>query len=143
MRRNRLTHEFVDLIPTVLAEGHLYVSIPYRTAIHLCACGCGNKVVTPIRPARWQLYFDGESVSLAPSVGNWQFKCRSHYVIKNDRVLWARSWTREEVEAGREHDQAELRQYLSQHRASVSLGGEQGPIRPSWPRRFWRRLFPH
>ena len=53
------------------------MSIPYATAVHLCACGCGNKVVTPFSPAEWQLTYDGDTVSLSPSIGNWQFPCKS------------------------------------------------------------------
>ena len=59
-----LTHEFVHFIPEDLAEGVLYVSIPFVTAMHLCCCGCGNEVVTPLNPDGWHLIFDGESVSV-------------------------------------------------------------------------------
>ena len=71
MRRTSIDHEFVEFIPSELQEAVLYVSIPYATAVHQCACGCGNKVVTPISPVDWQLLFDGETVSLTPSIGNW------------------------------------------------------------------------
>jgi hypothetical protein len=43
--------------------------------------------VTPFTPTDWRMTFDGESVSLDPSVGNWNQKCRSHYVIRRNRVL--------------------------------------------------------
>ena len=46
----RLGHEFVEGIPERLEEGVLYVSILYATAMHLCACGCGREVVTPLTP---------------------------------------------------------------------------------------------
>ena len=36
-----------------------------------CCCGCGEEVVTPFSPAQWQMSFDGEAVSLHPSIGNW------------------------------------------------------------------------
>ena len=111
MRRSLLTHEFVDIIPSNPDAGVLYISIRYRTAVHQCPCGCGNKVVTPIKPARWQLCFDGDSVSLSPSVGSWQFPCRSHYWIQNNEIRWAEQWTKEEIEAGRERDSGELRSY--------------------------------
>ena len=29
----------------------------------------GNKVVTPISPADWQLFYDGDTVSVTPSIG--------------------------------------------------------------------------
>jgi hypothetical protein len=86
MRRASITHEFVEYVPAKLAEGVLYISITYRTAVHRCACGCGNKVVTPISPADWQLLYDGDTVSLTPSIGNWGFPCRSHYWIRSNQV---------------------------------------------------------
>ena len=90
IRHTSLAHEFVEYIPSELADGVLYISIPYRTAVHRCACGCGNKVVTPISPADWQLFYDGDTVSLTPSIGNWGFPCRSHYWINAGRIRWAR-----------------------------------------------------
>jgi hypothetical protein len=35
----------------------------------------------PISPADWQLAYDGDTVSLTPSIGNWGFPRRSHYWI--------------------------------------------------------------
>lgn len=40
--------EFVDFIPAEPIPATLYVSMQYATTIHLCACGCGNKVVAPL-----------------------------------------------------------------------------------------------
>ena len=37
----RLRLERVHYMPKVLEPGVLYVSISYRTASHLCFCGCG------------------------------------------------------------------------------------------------------
>lgn len=65
----------------------LHISLRYATAVHLCACGCRRKVVTPLKPAGWRLIFDG-AVSLDPSIGNWQYPCRSHYYIRSNRVEW-------------------------------------------------------
>ena len=50
MKIDKLRPEFVEYIPTVLEEGILYISMKYATAVHLCACGCRQKVVTPISP---------------------------------------------------------------------------------------------
>jgi hypothetical protein len=79
-------HQFVEFIPEAIDEGILYVSIPYATAVHKCVCGCGNEVVTPLSPKDWQLTFNGKAVSLSPSIGNWNFACRSHYWIKNNHI---------------------------------------------------------
>lgn len=113
MKRSQLTHEFVDSIPAVLADGRLYVSIRYRTASHLCACGCGTKVVTPIKPVKWQLAYDGETVSLSPSIGRWQLPCKSHYWIRNNRIDWSMDWSDEQIEQGRQRDVQDLRSYYA------------------------------
>ncbi|MFP5206439.1 MAG: DUF6527 family protein [Acidobacteriota bacterium] len=104
-RRRKLRHEFVDLAPGNLKDGVVYVSVKYATAIHKCCCGCGSKVVTPLSPTDWQLGFDGETISLSPSIGNWALPCRSHYWIINDRVRWAENWTDERIAEGRQKDQ--------------------------------------
>ena len=95
-RMDTLTHEFVHFIPEDLAEGTLYVSIPFVTAIHLCCCGCGHEVVTPLDPDGWRLTFDGKSVSLHPSIGNWSLTCRSHYWITRNYVHWVPGWAESE-----------------------------------------------
>lgn len=105
-RTAALTPEFIELAPSQLQDGILYVSMRYSTVIHRCCCGCGQKVVTPLSPTDWQLFFDGDSVSLTPSIGNWSFKCQSHYWIKKNQVHWAPRWTRKQIEAGRAKDRA-------------------------------------
>ena len=92
MKRATVTHEFVDKIPNSIEEGKVYISIPYATAVHKCCCGCGNEVVTPLTPTDWELTFNGEAISLDPSIGNWNFPCRSHYWIKQNKVRWVRDW---------------------------------------------------
>ena len=92
-RLNQLEHQFVESFPKPLEPGVLYVSTRFRTAAHLCACGCGQKVVTPFSPAGWSMSFDGDSVTLAPSVGNGRLPCRSHYFIKKDQVVWSYAMT--------------------------------------------------
>lgn len=87
MREQRtLTHEFVKFAPETLEDGVVYVSIDFATAVHACCCGCGNRVVTPLSPRDWKLNFDGETISLRPSIGNWNFPCRSHYWITHNGV---------------------------------------------------------
>lgn len=87
-------------MPDQLNEGIVYVSVEYAVAIHKCICGCGKEVVTPLSPTDWQLTFDGETISLYPSIGNWNFKCRSHYWIKRNKILHAAKW--DEIETKRE-----------------------------------------
>lgn len=83
-----LSHEFVEFIPNKLMDGKVYVSIKFATVAHKCCCGCGCEVVTPLGPSEWRLIFDGKSISLEPSIGNWGLKCHSHYFIRRDKVVW-------------------------------------------------------
>ena len=106
----RFQPEFRETVPDRPQAGVLYVSIVYTTAVHLCACGCGLEVVTPLSPRDWKLVFDGETVSLLPSVGNWGIPCQSHYWIKSNRVQWARKWSLSEIQAARARN-ARLRSY--------------------------------
>ena len=93
----KLTHKFVEHIPDELANGVLYISMQFGTVVHKCACGCGEEVVTPLGPAEWQLTFNGRTISLEPSIGNWSFPCRSHYYIEDSDVQWARGFSADEV----------------------------------------------
>lgn len=127
--------EFVEAVPELLEEGVLYISIRFRTAAHLCACGCGSRIVTPIRPAKWSLTYDGASISLWPSVGNWQKRCRSHYIVKNGKVHWAGAWTDREIAAGRARDRAALRDYYSK----VSIEDPIPADKPSRRKGHWFR----
>lgn len=120
MKHSALTHQFVDYIPADPAEGTLYVSLTYNTAVHRCACGCGNKVATPVTPADWQLFYDGETVSLTPSIGNWGFPCRSHYWIDAGRIRWSGAWTPAQIAAGRARDDHGRARYFTQRASGTS-----------------------
>lgn len=87
-QKNIIVFKFVEFVPPILEDMTIYISIPYATAVHKCCCGCGNLVVTPLDPTDWTLIFDGKTISLDPSIGNWSFKCQSHYWIRNNNVLW-------------------------------------------------------
>lgn len=89
MRVTRLEHRFVDQVPDDLETGILYVSMPFRTTLHLCACGCGNQTWVRLRPERHHLIYDGETITLRGSIGNWRFPCRSHYWVREGRIVWA------------------------------------------------------
>lgn len=131
MRNNSvLAHEFIEYIPETLDDGKLYVSIRFATVVHKCCCGCGMEVVTPLSPTNWKLTFDGKSISLYPSVGNWSLDCQSHYWIASNRVKWARTWSQAEIDAGRANDRSFEESYdgdspepvdtrLANHRPSI------------------------
>lgn len=92
-----MIHKFVEYIPDNLKSGVLYISITYKIVIHKCCCGCGQEVVTPISPVDWKLIFNGESISLYPSIGNWSFDCKSHYWIENNKVKWAKRFSKKKI----------------------------------------------
>jgi hypothetical protein len=100
MRQSDLRPELVEFIPERMNEGVLYISKKYRTASHLCCCGCKSDVVTPLNPAKWRLveHPDGK-VSLLPSIGNWSFPCKSHYFVSRNRVEWAIALSRQQIAA--------------------------------------------
>jgi hypothetical protein len=138
-----LAHEFVEFIPDTLEEGKLYVSIAHATAAHKCCCGCGKEVVTPLSPTDWKLIFDGKTVSLDPSIGNWSFPCRSHYWIRNDGVRWAAQWSKDRIEAGRAHDRVAKQNYFSagESKPDVVVSEHAPLLEPSKSRRsFWQKL---
>lgn len=113
MPHEALQHRFVRNAPRELEPGVLYISMEYATAVHSCCCGCGERVVTPLTPTDWALTFDGESVTLNPSVGNWNQDCRSHYVIKRNRVIEYGSWTDAQVDAERRRDKRAKRSHYT------------------------------
>ena len=139
-RMNRLDPEFVEEIPRELAPGTLYVSIVYATAVHLCCCGCGREVVTPLHPTRWALTYDGETVSLHPSVGSWGLPCKSHYVIRRSRVRWGAQFSEAEIEAVRRRDRHATKSYFSPSADSRDERGDSGDDKGSRMGRAWRRL---
>ncbi|MBZ5615716.1 MAG: hypothetical protein LAO23_17050 [Acidobacteriia bacterium] len=100
----KLSHKFVKSVPERLEDGVVYVSVDYSTVIHKCCCGCGNQVVTPLSPTGWKLTFDGDTISIYPSIGNWSFACQSHYWITNNQVKWAPRWTKKQIERGRRNE---------------------------------------
>lgn len=129
-----LTPEFVDAIPATIEQGKLYISMEYATAVHSCACGCGMEVVTPFSPTDWKLMFDGVSISLSPSIGNWSFPCRSHYWIRNNQVQWAGDMTQEQIDAGRAHDR------MGKHRQFGEVKKPQRPTGSNGKKGFWVKL---
>lgn len=123
MKVSALQPKYVDFIPKILDDGVLYVSRRFSTASHHCACGCGTKIVTPIRETDYRLIERAGLVSLAPSIGNWDHPCQSHYWIRDSKVVWAAAMSKEAISAGRVRDDAGREAYFA---------------RVAWP--WWRRL---
>ena len=142
-----LKHEFVEFIPDKLENGIVYVSMPYATVVHKCCCGCGTEVVAPLSPTDWKLIFDGETVSLDPSIGNWSFACKSHYWIRRNKVKWAPRWSQDEIDAVRSHERLAKETYHSPGKKNVKAVEDEAAAREPGPkagkpkRRLWQRLW--
>ena len=141
-----LRPEFVEYMPEEIKEEILYISIPFGTMIHKCGCRCGEEVVTPLGPAEWKFTYDGKTVSVYPSVGNWNFTCRSHYWIDRSQVRWARPFTMEEVWAARGKTKEYRRQYYARDEKKDSKVSElrtkqQNRIKEKLTK-LWRRIRP-
>jgi hypothetical protein len=141
MRRFSLTPRFVEFIPETLEEGVLYVSMEYMTVAHKCCCGCGNEVSLPLSPTDWRLIFDGKTISLEPSIGNWSLPCKSHYWITRSQVRWARQWSPEEIAAGRAYDRQARSHYYGTAVPSKAASPSQPSRKPSglvaWLKSWW------
>ena len=87
-RISELRPLFVEQFPDDFESGILYVSMKYAICGHLCACGCGEKVITPLSPKQWKIAYNGEDVTLYPSIGNYAFACQSHYFLTNGNIIW-------------------------------------------------------
>jgi len=139
MRIDHLSIERVELAPKRLLPGRLYVSEKYGVVVHLCCCGCGEKVVTPLSDAEWRLHLRGDRATLHPSIGNWSMACQSHYWIRNGQVVWAASMSRTQIAAVFDRDQRDLE---ALHRARASQQAEAQRDRwLSWLKRIWSKLF--
>lgn len=114
MKIYQIRPQFSEFIPDKLEDGVLYISERYKTASHKCACGCGEEVVTPLSPVEWQLREEGELVSLHPSIGNWNYACRSHYWIRKNAIHWAGSMSAKQVAQVQERDRSDKAKYVAQ-----------------------------
>jgi hypothetical protein len=120
--------ERVEAMPSQLEPHVLYVSDKFHTAAHLCACGCGSKVRTPLGPTEWSFVDDDQGPSLDPSIGNWQRPCRAHYWIANGRVIWSTQWSDERILAARQLEQLRRERFYAQRYSS------------GWWARLWRSV---
>jgi hypothetical protein len=131
-RRETINHHFVETMPENLEEGVLYVSMRHRIALHRCFCGCGVEVSTPLAPIEWKLTFDGETVSLNPSVGVWGLPCQSHYWIKRNRIHWSEKFSMQKIERIRAGERIE--------RERLPVDEIEGAGKPPTQRGFFARV---
>ena len=130
---SELDVEFVDAIPEVLADDVLYVCIAFATAVHRCRCGCGGEVVTPFTPTDWTLIYDGDTVSLDPSISNSSSDCGAHYFIERSATRWCRMLSPVESADRQRRDRQAKSKYFD---APVDVETPGG----SGQRDLWRRF---
>jgi hypothetical protein len=92
----KLSHKFVKNIPDAIECAVLYIS--------------------------WKLTFDGKTISLYPSIGNWSLRCQSHYWITNSEVEWAPKWSRERIERGRKEEKRDKETYYKKENPKSLFG---------------------
>lgn len=122
--------QYVKYMPKELEPGVLYVSKEFNTAAHLCLCGCGSKVRTPLTPTEWSLTVSERGPTLRPSIGNWQLPCKSHYLITNGHVTWSTQWTNAQINYGRKKEDQQRKMYFER------INSTQEPIMES----IWNKI---
>ncbi len=110
--------EYVEQLPNDMQEGVLYICEAFELTAHKCCCGCGEDVYNKLGPAKWQLTKmpDG-SVSLYPSIGNWKYICKSHYLINNNRVTDAGPMSAHAIDAVQRRDRRDREKHIAQFNA--------------------------
>lgn len=149
MRCARFKHQVLDSIPERLQVGTLYVTTDRDVAGHLCACGCGREVITPLSPMDWSITIDQNGVTLDPSIGNWVFPCRSHYFIWDGEVVWAGNMSNKAIKQGRQRNKARKLGYYRQLNETPRIPQEhlRNPEPPTLQTCvqklvvWWKRLF--
>lgn len=134
MKASFITPVFVDNIPDRLEEGILYVCNRYKIAAHKCCCGCGEEVITPLTPADWSIRKHAKTVSLWPSIGNWSFSCKSHYMIRRNQIVWAGRMSQRQIDRVRARDKADKDAYI----AAVNRQKEQQTTSTSIGAKLWQ-----
>ena len=114
MRLAAIRPKYVQHVPDQLEEGVLYISERFRICSHLCACGCKEEVVTPLSHAEWRIFKDGELVSLLPSIGNWNYDCKSHYFIEHNDIRWLPKLSAQRIKRVQQKDAFDLKRMLDQ-----------------------------
>ena len=134
---------FVEFLPDVLEGGLLYVSMEHGMVAHRCCCGCGSPVYTPLTPTDWKIMYNGETITLSPSVGSWELPCRSHYIIKANRIVVAGSWTDEQIVRERQRDANAKKQHYKTTIRKVVRTPQNEPsskLSTRWWMRAWKQF---
>lgn len=135
MKRYSIVPVYVERFPPQLEEGVLYISEPFSQAAHLCCCGCGTKIITSLKPAKWTLTKSGDRVSLWPSIGNSNAPCKSHYVISDNEVVWHKAMTPALTNRARTRDQADAVRSYGRPKETATAAPGWGARIGRWIRR--------
>jgi hypothetical protein len=127
VRTQRVRVEFIESAPRPLSDGVLYISDRFRTALHLCCCGCGREVVTPLNPAGWSYKREVGTVTLKPSIGNWSFPCRSHYLIIRNEIVWAKPMSPQQIAMVKAKDARDQKTLIDRSNAAKLSSGTRLP----------------
>jgi Family of unknown function (DUF6527) len=85
IKKVEITTEYVEFIPNELEDNKIYISEKYKVSVHGCLCGCGNITALPLSSNGWNLIKEKDNkISFTPSIGNYNFPCKSHYIITNN-----------------------------------------------------------
>jgi hypothetical protein len=131
MKTKTIRPMFVTQFPAVFEQGVLYVSEEFDTAGHLCCCGCGEKVITPLNPAKWSLRKEDGTVSLSPSIGNWNYACKSHYIITKNKVIEAGQLDARKIAAVQKRDRRDMERYVAVVNARASQTPKRAQVPPA------------
>lgn len=64
--------------------------------------------VTPLSKAEWRLERDGQLVSLYPSIGNWNYDCKSYYYIEENRIRWVQKISAHKIKRVQQRDAIDI-----------------------------------
>lgn len=77
---------------------------------------------------------EGGKVSLAPSIGNWTFPCRSHYWIRRNQIVWAGAFSDQMIKRAQARDRSDIELHIARVNAKqaevqehVHQPTDQGP----------------
>jgi len=72
--------------PENMVQDEIYISVKYKTAVHLCLCGCGNLSVTHFMDdSGWRVILRANTgLTITPSILNTNCPNRYHYIITDN-----------------------------------------------------------
>jgi hypothetical protein len=82
----------------------------------------------------------GDAISLYPSIGNWNFPCRSHCIIERGRIVEAPPSTDEEVAAGGASDRRAKARYYGATEAPVKAAIPTGHSEDRGGKSLWSKI---